>query len=48
MFSTSSTFVGHLGTTLNGSASVFRVVAEGSYDSGTNTFTASRLEVALE
>ena len=48
MFSTSSTFVSDLGTTLNGSTSVFRVVAEGSYDSGTNTFTASRLEVALE
>ncbi len=48
MFSTSSAFVTDLGTTLNGSASVFRVVAVGSYDSATNTFTASRLEVALE
>lgn len=48
MFSTSSAFVTDLGTTLNGSTSVFRVVAVGSYDSATNTFTASRLEVALE
>ena len=48
MFSTSSAFVSDLGTSLNGSTSVFRVVAVGSYDSATNTFTASRLEVALE
>ena len=48
MFSTSSSFITDLGTTLNGSTSVFRVVAVGSYDSATNTFTASRLEVALE
>jgi len=48
MFSTSSAFVSDLGTTLNGSTSVFRVIAVGSYDSATNTFTASRLEVALE
>jgi hypothetical protein len=48
MFSTASAFVTDLGTSLNGSTSVFRVVAVGSYDSATNTFTASRLEVALE
>jgi hypothetical protein len=48
MFSSASAFVSDLGTTLNGSTSVFRVVAVGSYDSATNTFTASRLEVALE
>jgi hypothetical protein len=48
MFSTSSAFVSELGTTLNGSTSVFRVVAVGSFDPATNTFTASRLEVALE
>ena len=48
MFSTSSAFVSDLGTTLNGSTTVFRVVALGSYDSATNTFTASRLDVALE
>jgi hypothetical protein len=48
MFSSSSAFVSDLGTSLNGSTSVFRVVAVGSYDSATNTFTASRLEVALE
>ncbi len=48
MFSTPSAFITDLGTTLNGSTSVYRVVAVGSYDSATNTFTASRLEVALE
>jgi hypothetical protein len=48
MFSTSSAFVGDLGTSLNGSTSVFRVVAVGTYDASSNTFTASRLEVALE
>jgi hypothetical protein len=48
MFSSSTAFVSDLGTSLNGSTSVFRVVAVGSYDSATNTFTASRLEVALE
>jgi len=48
MFSTSTGFVSDLGTSLNGSTSVFRVVAVGSFDSATNTFTASRLEVALE
>lgn len=48
MFASSSSFVSDLGTTLNGSTSVFRVVAVGTYDSATNTFTASRLEVSLE
>jgi hypothetical protein len=48
MYSTSSAFVSALGTSLNGSTSVFRVVAVGLYDGSTNTFTASRLEVALE
>jgi hypothetical protein len=48
MFSTSSSFISSLGTTLNGSTSVYRVVAVGSYDQATNTFAASRLEVALE
>lgn len=48
MFSTSSAFISSLGTTLDGSTAVFRVVAVGTYDSATNTFTASRLDVALE
>ncbi|MGH8202879.1 MAG: hypothetical protein ACREVO_21365 [Steroidobacteraceae bacterium] len=48
MFSTSSAFITDLGTTLNGSTSVYRIAALGSYDQATNTFTASRLEVALE
>ena len=48
MFSTSSPFYTDLSTTLNGSTSVFRVVAVGSYDAASNTFTASRVDVALE
>jgi hypothetical protein len=48
MFSTSSAFISDLGATLNGSTSVYRVVAVGSFDQATNTFTASRFEVVLE
>lgn len=48
VFSTSTAFASALGTTLNGSTAVYRVVAIGSYDSATNTFTASRVDVALE
>lgn len=47
-FSTSSGFASGLTSTLNGSTQVYRVVAIGAYDSGTNTFTASRVDVALE
>jgi len=48
MFSTASAFASDLTTTLNGTTAVYRVVAVGSYDSATNTFTASRVDVALE
>lgn len=48
MFTTASGFITDLGTTLNGSTSVFRVTAVGSYDSASNTFTATRLDVSLE
>lgn len=47
MFSTSSAFVGALGGALNGSNKVYRVVAIGSYDAATNTFTANRVDVAI-
>jgi hypothetical protein len=47
-FATSSAFASDLTTTLNGSTQVYRVVAVGAYDSGTNTFTATRVDVALE
>ncbi|MDE2261853.1 MAG: hypothetical protein KGL45_04960, partial [Gammaproteobacteria bacterium] len=47
-FSTPSGFASDLTSTLNGSTSVYRVVAIGSYDASTNTFTASRVDVALE
>ena len=48
MFSTSSAFASDLTSTLNGSTQVYRVVAVGSWNAATNTFTASRLDVALE
>jgi hypothetical protein len=48
VFSTASAFASDLTSTLNGSTSVFKVVAIGSYDAATNTFTASRVDVALE
>lgn len=48
MFLTPSGFATDLTSTLNGSTSVYRVVAVGSYDSSSNTFTASRVDVSLE
>ncbi|HVS77163.1 MAG TPA: hypothetical protein VHE11_09525 [Steroidobacteraceae bacterium] len=48
VFSAAGNFASDLTSTLNGSNSVFRVVAVGSYDAATNTFTASRIDVALE
>ena len=47
-FSTASAFASALTGTLNGSTAVFRVVAVGSYDPASNTFTASRVDVPLE
>lgn len=48
MFSTPSAFATDLTSTLNGSTQVYRVLAIGSWNAATNTFTASRLDVALE
>lgn len=48
VFSTPGDFVTSLTSTLNGSTAVFGVVAIGSYDPATNTFTASRVDVSLE
>ena len=48
VFSTPSGFASNLTSTLNGSTSVFRVVAIGSYNPATNTFTASRVDISLE
>jgi hypothetical protein len=47
-FTTASAFASALTSTLNGSTAVFRVVAIGSYDPASNTFTASRVDVPLE
>jgi hypothetical protein len=48
MFSAPADFATALSSTLNGSTSVYRVVAVGSYDPASNTFTATRVDVALE
>ena len=48
VFSTPAGFASGLSTTLNGSTRVYRVVAIGSYDPASNTFTASRVDVSLE
>lgn len=48
MFVTPAAFATGLTSTLNGSTSVYRVVAIGSYDASSNTFTASRVAVSLE
>ena len=48
VFSTPTAFATALGSTLNGSTSVYRVVAVGSYDPASNTFTASRVDVSLK
>lgn len=47
MLSSPSAFANDL-STFGGTTGVFRVVAIGSYDSATNTFTANRVDVALE
>jgi hypothetical protein len=48
VFSTPGDFATSLTSTLNGSTAVYGVIAIGSYDSATNTFTASRVDVSLE
>lgn len=48
IFSAASAFASDLSTVLNGSTSIYRVVAIGSYDSASNTFAASRIDVALD
>ena len=47
-FNTASAFASALTSTLNGSTGVYRVIAVGSYDPASNTFTASRVDVPLE
>lgn len=48
VFETPGGFAGGLTSTLNGSNKVFKLVAIGSYDAATNTFTANRVDIALE
>ncbi len=48
VFNTAAGFLSQLTTTLNGSTAVFKLVAVGQYDAATNTFQASRINIALE
>ncbi|HTX04784.1 MAG TPA: hypothetical protein VMD06_03075 [Steroidobacteraceae bacterium] len=48
MYSSSSAFASDLIGKLNGSSAVYRLVAIGTFDHATNTFTASRVDLALE
>jgi hypothetical protein len=48
VFDSAAGFAADLTSTLNGSNKVFKLVAMGSYDPATNTFTATRVDLALE
>jgi hypothetical protein len=48
VFNTAAAFATQLGTTLNGSTAVHKLVAVGHYNAGTNTFNASRINIALQ
>jgi hypothetical protein len=43
-----SSFISGLSSAINGTNKVFKLVAIGTYDSGTNTFYTQRMDVALE
>jgi hypothetical protein len=47
-FGSASSFLSDLSSTLNGSNSVFKLIAIGTYDSTNNTLYAQRIDVALE
>jgi hypothetical protein len=48
VFNSSSGFASALTATFNGTNKIYRLVAVGQYNSGTNTFVASRISVALQ
>jgi hypothetical protein len=48
VFNSATTFATGLSSALNGTNKVYRLVADGQYDSNSNTFVASRIHVALE
>jgi hypothetical protein len=48
MYNSPTAFAGGLVTTLNGTNAVYRLVAVGQYDGGTNTFTATQVAVNLQ
>ena len=48
VFNSISGFASALSSTFNGSTKIYRLVAVGQYNSGTNTFVASRISVALQ
>lgn len=47
-FNSASSFIAAVNTQLNGTNAVYRLMCVGQYDSATNTFTASRVTVALQ
>lgn len=47
-FNSVSSFITAVNTQLNGTNAIYRLVCVGQYDSATNTFTASRVTVAME
>jgi hypothetical protein len=47
VFNSASAFASALTSAFNGTNKIYRLVAVGQYDSGTNTFVASRIHVAL-
>ena len=47
VFNSAPPFAAALTSAFNGSNKIYRLVAVGQYDSGTNTFVASRIHVAL-
>jgi hypothetical protein len=47
VFNSISGFASALTATFNGTNKIYRLVAVGQYNSGTNTFVASRISVAL-
>jgi hypothetical protein len=47
VFNSISGFAAALSSTFNGTNKIYRLVASGQYNSGTNTFVASRISVAL-
>ena len=48
VYNSASAFASALTTTFNGTNKIFRLVAVGQYNSASNTFVASRIDVSLQ